>query len=294
MKAKANDTPDVARAPNVKKAWIKFFGGALALATLGAFTSGCDEHHFRSDCGEPLAPVGVYSVTGDGRVTVYWIPVDEDAIDDFVVYRARSLNGTYYELGHTGRDYFVDRDARNGETYFYAVAALNYCGDESGLSREVAQDTPRPEGFAARLFDANGNDWVRSGWDFSAYRTVPWDHLNTDVYLVFSDGVPYLVAADVDTDIQDAGYARFDDITWAPDGGWSPTGTAEAIEGHTYVIWTRDNHFAKARVVSVTGSRIEFDWAYQIDRGNPELKPRLRPGEDPLAPKAVPRTISRP
>ncbi|MEO0156993.1 MAG: hypothetical protein ABIL07_07755, partial [candidate division WOR-3 bacterium] len=65
--------------------------------------------------------------------------------------------------------------------------------------------------------------------------------------------------------------ASFDEIGYAPDDGWSPTGIVEAIVGHTYVIWTWDNHFAKIRVASLKPGYVIFDWAYQVDPGNPEL-----------------------
>jgi len=251
--------------------------GIVALAIV---LGGCEEDRiYVDDCDPPLAPVDVYSVTGDGEVYIYWTPTGQ-AVDLFVVYRSSSAYGTYREIGHTTADTFVDDEVRNGETYFYGVTAVDECGYESELNREIVQDTPRPEGYGDRLYDANGNDWRRSAWQFDAYRAVPWDHPDADIYYIIADGVPFLVAVDYDTDIQDAGYAGFDDVTWAPDGGWSPTGTVEVIPGHMYVVWTRDNHFAKLRAVSLNGDRMEFDWAYQVDRGNPELSPR--PGRDPV------------
>ncbi len=240
---------------------------------------GCKEDRvYVDDCDTPLPPVDVYSVTGDEEVILYWTPTGQ-AVDVFVVYRSSSAYGTYREIGHTSSDTFVDRDVRNGDTYFYGVTAIDECGYESELNLEIVQDTPRPEGYGDLLYDANGDSWLRSGWQFDAYRTVPWDNAGADIYYVVFDGVPYLVATDIDTDIQDAGYVGFDDVTWAPDGGWSPTGTVEVIPGHMYVVWTRDNHFAKVRAVARSGDRLEFDWAYQVDRGNPELSPR--PGRDP-------------
>jgi hypothetical protein len=41
------------------------------------------------------------------------------------------------------------------------------------------------------------------------------------------------------------------------------------------VIWTADNHFAKIRVTAVSPNFVEFDWAYQIADGNPELRAHL-------------------
>lgn len=261
----------------------------LALATGGALLAllaltGCDDvYTVTYHCDGVHAPVGVYSVTGDEAVALYWYPVEEHDVDEYVVYRSTSAYGDYYEVGHTSRDYFVDRDLRNGRTYYYAVSAVDPCGNESELSRELVHDTPRPEGFDARLYDANGDDWPRSGWEFAGYRALPWDHADTDVYYIRSDGANWMVAADMDTDIQDAGYADFDDVDWAPEKGWSPTGAVELIPGHVYVVWTRDNHFAKVRVRSVSGGTLVFDWAYQIDNGNPELGPRPPREAQPLS-----------
>ena len=265
------------------------FSAAAWLVLAAAALGGCaEEVCVVPDCERPLPPVDVYSVTGDQEVILYWTPTGQEDIERFVVYRSRAAYGTYVEIGHTRHDSFSDGDVRNGRTYYYAVTAVNECGEESDLSREIVHDTPRPEGFGERIYDAASENWRRSGWQFAAFRAVPWDHEDADVYFVTGDdGTPFLVAADMDTDVQDAGFVGFDDVDWAPDGGWSPTGTVEAIPGHMVVVWTRDNHFAKVRVVSVSGGRMEFDWAYQVDLGNPELGPRpprqsapqaLRPG----------------
>ncbi len=236
---------------------------------------GCEEDCFLcTDCGSPSPPVNVYSVTGDREVFLYWTPVDEDAVEAFVIYRATAAEGPYIEVAHTRRDMFVDEGLRNGRTYFYAVTAIDYCGYESDLSRELVHDTPRPEGFGARLDDAAGDGFYRSGWDFSSYRAMPWDSEEADVYFVISEGVPFLVAADLATDIQDACYTCFDGVDWAPERGWSPSGAVEAIPGHVYVVWTRDDHFAKLRARAIDGDRLTFDWAYQVDAGNRELAPR--------------------
>jgi hypothetical protein len=57
---------------------------------------------------------------------------------------------------------------------------------------------------------------------------------------------------DFQTDIQDAGYASsLDAVDFAPNAGWSPTGSVELIVGHCYVVWTRDDHYAKFRVTEI-------------------------------------------
>jgi hypothetical protein len=48
--------------------------------------------------------------------------------------------------------------------------------------------------------------------------------------------------------------------------------------GHCYVVWTRDDHYAKFRVTDIQPAaggvpdRVVFDWAYQVDPGNRELR----------------------
>ena len=76
-----------------------------------------------------------------------------------------------------------------------------------------------------------------------------------------------------DTDIQDLGYTHsLLDIKVAPASGWSPTHDVRLYVGHTYVVWTHDDHYAKFRVTSLSPSRVVFDWAYQLQESNPMLK----------------------
>ena len=56
--------------------------------------------------------------------------------------------------------------------------------------------------------------------------------------------------------------------------GWSPTRDAHVIAGHTYVIWTADDHYAKMRVLQFnTNGTVSLKWGYQVDQGNLQLKP---------------------
>ena len=51
-------------------------------------------------------------------------------------------------------------------------------------------------------------------------------------------------------------------LPFAPINGWSTAKEEIAKVGHTYVIWTWDNHFAKIRVSNITADRVVFDWAF--------------------------------
>lgn len=247
---------------------------------------GCDDDNDRplgSDITTPPpVPQGVYSVTGDEAVYIQWLPVD-DVNRDFsyyVVYRSDTHPDTgYWEIGTTTRTYFTDNSVINGYTYYYAVSSVDIDGYESDLSYETVFDTPRPEGFNQIIYHM-AYDPARAGWDLANAQLVDYESPICDFYLewVPGDGVFYFNVGNFMTDIQDMGYTgHFDEIDYSPppDSGWSLNGWTEVILDHTYIIWTDDNHFAKVRVTSIGSNSIVFDWGYQIDQGNRELKPRV-------------------
>lgn len=245
----------------------------LALAALaGCITEPDHDHHHNQDFRAPHPPVGVTSITADEAVYLSWLPNQESDLDGYRVYVSDDPYGPYELCGFTREAEYVHRHLHNGATYYYGVSAIDVHGNESDLNDEIIYDTPRPEGFGLVLWEADGDRPERSAFDFSRQARVHWDDPGADVFYDWASGTPFLAVPDYATDIQDAGFAGFDDITWAPDEGWSPSGFVEAIPGHVYVIWTRDNHYAKVRVIDVDGLSIEVDWAYQVDQGNPELR----------------------
>ncbi len=259
-----------------------FSSVAMLLAALAV--SGCKDTTAPRDVYPPSAPRGVYSVTGDQTVYLRWLGNPEADLAGYRIYIANCPDGPqclYEPVGSTTLTQFNVGSLQNGVTLYYAVTAVDHAGNESELSKENVFDTPRPEGFDEVLTDAAAAP-ATSGWDFSDYRRRAFDDPSVDVYYVVSNGADLMIAPFTDTDIQDAGYANtLDAIDFAPNGGWSPTGTVELIPGHCYLVWTHDNHFAKLRVSRLTGGSLVMDWAYQVDPGNPELAARraLRDGE---------------
>ncbi len=107
-----------------------------------------------------------------------------------------------------------------------------------------------------------------SGRTMMTTRTCTW---STTTALMYMD-------VRTDTDIQDMGATEsILDIGAAPSDGWSPTHDVQLRVGHTYVVWTWDDHFAKFRVHSLSQSRVVFDWAYQTKPSTKLLK--RSPGE---------------
>ncbi len=267
---------------------------ALMGMTLGLV--GCDDDNDRIIVQEPdiipEPPQGVFSITGDSEVFIYWNGPYIADIAEYVVYRSLDPVDNYAPIATiTAQDNpnldlivyeYIDATAANGTTYYYAVTSVDDAGQESVLSAENVFDTPRPEGIAT-VSDSVQN-LSTSGIDLSASGAViPGNSVNADVVFDIFDGVWYINVADVDTDIQDLGFTAddFTTIGWAPQDGWSLLGFSEMIVGHTYVIWTRDDHFAKIRVESLGASTAQIRWAYQTDQGNPELAPYVPERPDP-------------
>lgn len=223
------------------------------------------------DTTPPPAPQGIKTISLDNAIEISWLPSQAGDVTGYNVWRSPSPNGRFVILGSVHNSPFVDYGALNGLTYYYAISAYDAGGNESPLSNEIVYDTPRPEGYNVQLLDAATSPGV-SGYSFSGAITR-FDDNSADLYF---ENIKGWLGLNVwtDTDIQDMGYtASLDEITSAPGSGWSPTKSAEAIAGHTYVVWTWDNHYAKIRITNVTLSSVTFDWAFQTAVGNPELKP---------------------
>jgi hypothetical protein len=202
------------------------------------------------------------------------------------VYRNTSPSGTFLELGVTPSPSFVDASVINGVTYYYSVSAFDECGNESEPCQDLAYDTPRPEGYGYTLWDYHQYP-TEAGFDFSSASVLSYADPNIDIYYEYDSyydlSVMYVAEG---TDIQDFGYTEsLDEVDWSPGQGWSSMGWVELILGHAYIVWTRDDHFAKFRVTGFGSASVVFDWAYQVDPGNQEL---WGEAEGPPRPAPVP------
>jgi len=258
------------RTPNLTLRFATVAGLGLALALVAAVCR--DDSVAVRDVTPPSPPQALYSVTGDGSVTLHWVKNTEPDLAGYKVYRGPAFSGPYNALATTGATSYTDNGVTNGTTYYYAVAAYDLAGNESDLSVENVNDTPRPAGTNVSLGTATAEPAAPSGYDFSQGALRLSSDPETDIYYDVTGGTRLMWTRDTSTDIQDAGYTgSLDALDFAPSAGWSPTGTTELILGHSYYVWTRDNHYAKFRVTSLTASLVRFDWAYQVDAGNPQL-----------------------
>ncbi len=265
--------------------------GVLA-AALVLSVAGCDDDDDDCICcgpdlTAPAAPRGLYSITGDGEVTLVWLANTESDLDNYGVWWSTAYDGEYHLLatvepsGEYDEEY-VDAGASNGETCFYAVTALDEAGNESDLSREYVWDTPRPEGIAT-LTSTHAAP-ATAGFDFDDGnhfgRIVAWDALDADFYYEYvpETGESFLLTAHTEfVLVQDMGHAgAFDEIGYAPGvgEGWSPTGVVEAIPGHIYAFRLLDDPlgmYAKVWLTSVQPNQVALHWAYQTQPGNQQL-----------------------
>ncbi len=237
---------------------------------------GCDKM-VGPDLTPPRPPTGISTQTGDGFIEVFWNDNPEGDVAGYNVFQSQSYNGPYQFIGSTHTPYFMHAGLVNGWTYYYAVTAYDFDGNESDLSKDVVYDIPRPEGYNVVLGNFRASPG-NSGYDFSDYRVLAYNELYADMYFEYNNG-EYYMNVRTDTDIQDMGPTNsLLDIRQAPVSGWSTTHDAVLRVGHTYVVWTWDDHYAKFRVTGLSSGRVVFDWAYQVAVSNPLLRPLVRGG----------------
>jgi len=258
----------------------------LLVIILAAFLIGCDDcnDYILVEDTTPATPQNVRSVTGDRVVWVYWNGIYEHDVQLYIVYRSPQATTGYVEVGRVAAVAnqnldlliyeFADGAVANGSTYWYAVTSVDHAGQESDLSAENVFDTPRPEGITS-LYPTDLNPTLAGFYLAGGFR-LSSSSPNADIWMDRDlDDIYYLNVGNEATDIQDLGYtSNFDEISYAPELGWSDLGYIEIILGHTYVIWTDDYHFAKMRAVSFDAEgTITFQWAWQSDQSNDELCP---------------------
>lgn len=250
----------------------------LFVAGLAIGLGGCDDDHDHSgfsDNEAPPIPAGVYSVTGDERATIYWSPLIGADVAGYNVYVSDAADGPYERIAHLlgeATDHYIASGLDNGVTLYFAVDAFDFDGNASELSSENVHDTPRPSGFGLTLFAPEVDD-NNAAVDWSNYASgnsamsVPFDDPDADFVIVRVDTILYMkgtIISGFTNDIQDFGFTEsLDEVDWAPEEGWSQTQEVELIGGHSYVVWTWDDYFAKFRVAGISESSVILEWAYQ-------------------------------
>ncbi len=241
----------------------------------------------------PPPPNAPFVVALDDANYLAW-GTDSRGATDFSHYRVfQDADGSTFLLGETDSEGFLDQLAANGVTYSYFVTAVDTDGHESGGSVS-ASGTPRPD-FHGEWVYAFSDQPALSGFRFEEDElTNPIRdgsaidrhfRLETDVNgwwlvpgpqaAVFPIGTPTTalkcgVAAD----------AVCTDFPVAPTTGYGSQ-DVELFTQTSYVLQVLgdDNliHYGVIRIELLgfdqTDAIMIFDWAYQVQAGNPNLVP---------------------
>ncbi len=244
----------------------------------------------------PSPPRDVYAVNLDGFVWICWTPNPEQDVRYYDIYRSDESDGEYERIATVEDDYpeddpweycYEDDVPTYGEQNFYSVVAVDADGDEStdltdGYLTDIISATPRHEGNIT-LQDSQ-TDPANSGYDFSTLSDIEqnWNDDDTDIYFTIESDESAVFTVDRPrVMIQDYGFVSyeqygFDEKNCSPADGWSPSGTAEVIEGHVYFLKLGEAegaHYVKLWIGEVTETSTTFLWAYQTDPDNMDLCP---------------------
>ena len=263
--------------------------GALLLIVYTTGCNRCDDCiNCPGDVTPPAVPRGLYTITGDNLVIVCWYANIEDDVEGYDIWWNSTFDGEYEHLGTVSADPatddildFVDTGARNGSTYYYAVSAFDLAGNESDLSIEEVSDTPRPQGGPVTINVAREGALENAGFDLARGVPVLADDPSADFHYRFNPAGYGEIRTDAwEAQVlnvwgQDMGFTySFEEISFAPEDGWSATGILEVIAYHTYVLLTveRDyGYYSKIWVKSASPSGLTFEWAHQAVPGNIQL-----------------------
>jgi hypothetical protein len=240
----------------------------------------------------PPVPAGLEIVALDGANYLRWRSNAREE-SDFSFYRVyfESADGSEYFLGETDSEGFLDRLVVNGETYVYSVTSVDDQGHESTASAPAA-GTPRPDyhgEWVYDYFDQPDFSGFRFQSDETTYPVVsgidPARHFRLEV-----DDFGWWLVPGPGTAVHDAGPttalkcgvaadADCIDVTTAPTSGYTIQDMALSTQT-SYVLRVQGDdgltHYGVIRV-EVLGfdqdgyALMIFDWAYQLQAGNPDL-----------------------
>ena len=150
-----------------------------------------------ADTTPPAAPAGLMAIAQDAQVELDWSGNSEPDLLGYHVYRSSVSGGSYQRISGAPLplEGFIDTGLTNGETYYYAVSAIDGSGNESGLSEEVsATPSAGPDGGGSAWinefhYDNDGTDTGEfveiagaAGLDLSGWRLVGYNGNGGTVY----------------------------------------------------------------------------------------------------------------
>ena len=242
----------------------------------------------------PPVPTGLEVVALDANNYIRWND-DASPVGDFSAYRIYLLSdggATETLLGHSDSPGFLDALADNGVTSTYAVSSVDVYGHESATSGS-AEGTPRPD-FTGELIYSFADEPDLSGFLFSESDQLdpilpggsPARHLRLETdasgsWLVPGPSADVFPEGVFTTELK-CGVAadpQCEDWTTAPLSGYSHMDIT--VEPECTYMWrvVESDGVTRYGALRVTllgtdqfgSSLMIFDWAYQLQGGNPQL-----------------------
>lgn len=250
-------------------------------------------------------PLGLYSITGDEQVTLFWYTSNfESDLDGYIVYQYDGdYAGTNSQQSVPAGFVAVDTVAvissssgvrqttilglTNGTDYSFLVVAGMEEWSKVSATSNIVTDTPREETSTDVTISAWQIDQNNSACDLSTFAVVAgagsaqnYTGGTGDIMCERfnpASGMRAWIDGINGGGVQDLGYmSDWDLADVAPSDGYSDPGySLTAIMGHVYAIHTGDDHYAKIQITEIDGNHesITFKAAYQSDQGNPQLGP---------------------
>jgi hypothetical protein len=241
----------------------------------------------------PPVPTDLLAVALDGAVYLRWADTPRDT-PDFSFYRVYlELPEGPFLLGETDSPGFLDELTANGVTASYSVSSIDDQGHESPLS-DIVSSTPRPDFEGELVYDFFSGRPDLAGFRFRESDAIdpivsgadPLRHfrLETDEggwWLVPGPGAAVYPDGFITTALRcgvaaDPGCVE---LTEAPAGGYV-AGAVGLLPSTTYVLRVPGDdgavRFGAIRVELLGFDQngdplMVFDWAYQLQPGNPML-----------------------
>ncbi|MFC2004634.1 fibronectin type III domain-containing protein, partial [Chloroflexota bacterium] len=137
-----------------------------AVDTLANESGYSDEANATPTDPPPAAPTNLVANPGDKQVSLGWDDNTEGDLDAYNIYRGL-ISGNYTQIESLwSSSSYTDTGLTGGETYYYAVTAVDLGSHESSTSNETsATPTDPPPAAPTTLVATAGNTQVSLGWD---------------------------------------------------------------------------------------------------------------------------------